>query len=190
CDAGHAASCATLAAMYRDGINVAKDWTKAAGLAQAACDKDVLAACRLIGNAKLGGQGVPKDLKDGIAVLDRVCLAGDTRGCVDLGIARLADKKLAGDAQYAFRRACYGGEFDGCAWLGSLYVEGKGGMRVSPALGIKFLDKGCREGSMRACTMQADVLTAGTGVPKDVAKAKALYAKACGAGEAVACKKK
>ncbi len=191
CSAGHGGSCAMLAVMYRDGTGVKKDWGKAAKLGQAACDKDVSAGCRVAAAAKLDGKGIDKDKTAALALLDKACLAGDGAGCVELGVAKLADKKLAGDAQYAFRRACYGGgEFDGCAWLGTLYVEGKGGMSASPKVGAKFLEKGCKEGSARACASLGELYKAGKGVDKDPAKAKEMFAKACNGGDDKACKQK
>lgn len=191
CAAGHGGSCAALALAFRDGTGVKTDWAKATQHAQAACDADVAAGCRIVAAAKLDGKGTKKDKAGAIALLDRVCLAGDALGCVELGKAKLADKKLAGDAQYAFRRACYGGgEHEGCAWLGTLYVEGKGGMSASPKVGAKFLEKGCKEGSARACADLAALYKAGKGVAKDPARAKELYAVACNGGDEKACKHK
>jgi TPR repeat protein len=193
CDAGNASSCATLAMLYRDGGGGAtKDLAKAAAFAATACDADVPAGCRIAAAAKLAGQGTAKDVRGAIALLDKGCQAGDGMACVDLGAAKLADKKLAGDAQYAFRRACYGGgEHEGCAWLGVLYAEGKGGMRVNPKLAAPFFEKGCKEGSPRACKGLADLLKAGKGgVTADAARATELYDKACNGGYEPACKKK
>ncbi len=134
CDAGNAGSCATAAALDKD-----------IGLAKKACEANVALGCRV--QAEL-----TKAPKDKLALLERACAAGDGMGCVDLGTAKLADKKLAGDAQYAFRRACYGGgEFEGCTQLGMLYVEGKGGMTKSPKLAAQFLEKACNEGSQHGC---------------------------------------
>jgi TPR repeat protein len=187
CSAGHGGSCALLAVMYREGMGVKQDAAKSAKLAQDACDKEVAAGCRIAAAAKLG-----KDKAAAIALYDKACLAGDGKSCVELGAAKLSDKKLAADAQYAFRRACYGGgEFDGCAWLGTLYVDGKGGMSVSPKVGAKFFEKGCKEGSARACAGLATLYSRGAkGFDKDPAKAKELYAKACDAGDEKACKAK
>jgi len=190
CDAGNAGSCATLAVMHREGAGVAKNWVKAAAFAERACAKDVTTGCRVMAQAKLGGDGVAKDGPGAIKLLERTCEAGDGKGCVELGIARLADKKVAGDAQYAFRRACYGGgEHEGCAWLGTLYAEGKGGMTVNPKLAAPFFEKGCKEGSARACDGLGDLLKAGKGVAKDAARAKELFAKACTGGHQPACSK-
>ena len=123
--------------------------------------------------------------------IHKACQAGDGMGCVELGVAMLDNNKLAGGAQYAFRRACYGGgEFEGCTWLGTLYVEGKGGMSVSPKVGAKFFEKGCKEGSARACGALGELYKAGKGVDKDPAKAKELFAKACNAGDDKACRQK
>jgi uncharacterized protein len=181
CDAGDAGSCATLAALDRSS-------DKATAYAQKACDADNMLGCRVLASIKLAGKGKTK--AEGLALLDRACQAGDGRGCVELGVARLDDKKAAGDAQYAFRRACYGGgEHEGCAWLGTLYAEGKGGLSVSPKVAAKFFDKGCRDGSQRACTGYADLLAKGAGVDKDAARAKELYTAACAAGFEPACKK-
>jgi hypothetical protein len=134
CDAGHAGSCATAAALGKD-IELAKK----------ACEANVTLGCRV--QAEL-----TKAPKDKIALLERACAAGDGMGCVDLGVVKLDDKKLAGDAQYAFRRACFGGgEFEGCTRLGMLYVEGKGGMTKNPKLATQFLEKACKEGSQKGC---------------------------------------
>lgn len=184
CKAGHAGSCATLAVMFRDGIGVAKDWAKAATFAEQACTNEDLTGCRVLAAAKLDGQGTKKDKAAALALLDQACQGGNGMGCVDLGVAKLGDKKLANDAQYAFRRACYGGgEHEGCAWLGTLYAEGKGGQKVNAKIATKFFEKGCKEGSARACAGLA-------ALTDDKAKAKELYEKACNLGDAKACKKK
>jgi TPR repeat protein len=134
CDAGNAGSCATAAALGKD-IELAKK----------ACDANVMLGCRV--QAEL-----TKTSKDKIAILERVCAAGDGMGCVDLGNAKLEDRKLAGDAQYAYRRACYGGgEYEGCTALGMLYVDGKGGMTKNTKLATAFLNKACKEGSQKGC---------------------------------------
>jgi TPR repeat protein len=64
-------------------------------------------------------------------------------------------------------------------------------MSASPKVGAKFLEKGCKEGSARACVGLADLYSRGAkGFDKDPAKAKELYAKACDAGDDKACKAK
>jgi uncharacterized protein len=181
CEAGDAGSCATLAVMHRDGVGVAKDATKASALGERACAGDVALGCRVAATGKA---------KIDLALLAKACDAGDGAGCVELGIARLADKRAAGDAQYAFRRACYGGgSADGCAWLGGLYVAGKGGLTASPKVGAQFLVKGCKDRSGKACHDLAELTRAGKGVAKDAARAKQLFAEACALGIATDCAK-
>jgi hypothetical protein len=140
CDAGNLASCATAATLGKD-----------VELAKKACEGNIPLGCRV--QAELTTAA-----KDKVAILERACAAGDGAGCVDLGVVKLADKKLAGDAQYAFRRACYGGgEFEGCTQLGLLYVEGKGGMTKNVKLATQFLEKACKEGSKRGCDELAKI---------------------------------
>lgn len=134
CAAGNAGSCATAAALTKD-----------AELAHKACDGGVALGCRVKGQ-------LATKLPEKIALFDSACAMGDGGACVDLGLARLSDKKLAGDAQYAFRRACYGGgEYEGCTQLGLLYAEGKGGMTKNAKLATQFLEKACKEGSQQGC---------------------------------------
>jgi TPR repeat protein len=191
CEAGDAASCATLSIMLRDGIAAVTDPKRSAELAERACDKDVILGCRTLAAAKLAGQGTAKDGKAALALLEKACEAGDGKGCLELGEARLGDKKAAADAQYAFRRACYGGgEIEGCAWLGMLYAQGKGGLTANAKLAVPFYEKACDEGSARACDGLAGLVKAGKGVPKDPKRARELYEQACNLGLASACKKK
>ena len=96
-------------------------------------------------------------------------------------------KTTAIDAQYAYRRACYGGEASGCTALGDLYFKGKGGIAKSPELAPKFYDRGCRAGDHAACYGFAEGLRTGKGIAKDVPRAKALYPDACNAGFTPAC---
>ncbi len=189
CDAGHAGSCATLAVMHRDGAGAAQDWVKATTLGKQACDQEVTLGCRVAAAGMLGGEGVARDRPGAVALLDRACLAGDGQACVELGLARLGDARTAGDAQYAFRRACYGGgEYEGCAWLGVLYFQGRGGLRANPKLAAQFFEKGCKEGSARACEGLATLHKGGKGVKKDAARARELFARACELGSESACK--
>ncbi|HPH65842.1 MAG TPA: tetratricopeptide repeat protein, partial [Kofleriaceae bacterium] len=188
CEAGSAGSCATLAAMYRNGSGAAKDMAKAGTYGQKACDKDVSAGCRMAAAAKLEA----KDAKGAIELLDKACKADGGAVCVDLGVAQLGSKdaRSSVNAQYSFRRACYGGEGEGCAWLGTLYAEGKGGASASPKLAAAFYEKGCKDGSGRACEGLGGLLLTGKGVAKDAQRATELFAKACSAGLQTACNKK
>jgi uncharacterized protein len=134
CDAGSEASCATAASLGKD-----------LALATKACDASVAFGCRVQAELSKG--------KAKLGPLEKACATGDGAGCVALGLAKLDDKKLAGEAQYAFRRACYGGgEHEGCTQLGMLYVAGKGGLTKSPKLATQFFEKACKEGSALACS--------------------------------------
>lgn len=133
CDAGDQASCATAASLGKD-----------AALATKSCEAGVAFGCRVQADLAKG--------KAKIAPLEKACASGDGAGCLALGLAKLDDNKLGPEAQYAFRRACYGGgEHEGCTQLGLLYVAGKGGLSRSPKLAVQFFEKACKEGSELAC---------------------------------------
>jgi TPR repeat protein len=134
------------------------------------------------------GQGVKRDTKAVAKMLKASCDGGDAIGCVELGKLMLTDKKLnAGDAQFVFRKACYGGEFEGCTWLGNMRQEGLGGMKSSPKIANKFYEKGCKEGSALACYKLGLNTAAGEGTKKNKAMAAKFMERACQAGHEPAC---
>jgi uncharacterized protein len=188
CERGHAGSCTSLAAALHAGAGIDKDWGRAILVWRRACDAGELVACRDLGRATVAGEGIKKDAAAGVALLDQACLGGDGAACVDQGAALLARKATAEQAQYAFRRACYGGEPDGCRALGDLYAKGKGGLGKNPKIAAKFYERGCKDGVMAACTGLADAYRTGKGMAKDPTRAKALYVDACDRGHAPACK--
>lgn len=188
CKKGHAGSCYVLGSMLYQGLGGRKDWERAASVLVKGCDGDSAEACRVAGAMYSTGQGVDKDAKRAESMLTKSCDGGDALGCVELGKHMLARKN--GDAQYVFRRACYGGEYEGCTWLGTMRQDGLGGMRKNPKLANKFFEKGCKEGSALACYKLAANTRAGKGTNKDKARAKQLFEKACAAGHEPACAEK
>jgi len=55
---------------------------------------------------------------------------------------------------------------------------------------VPFFEKGCKEGSARACDGLGELTKAGRGTKRDPARAKELFEQACNGGHAPACKKK
>ena len=188
CEAGDAESCSILGSMHWRGDGVKKDWARSYALHVKACDAGVARSCRYAGNSLRTGRGAKKDPKAAAAILEKACSAGDGLGCVELG--RLERDRDRGDAAVIqFRRACYGGEYEGCAELGTMYKTGSGGLRKNPKIAAKFFEKGCKEGSMLACTELAEAHAKGRGVKRDKAKASELYQRACNRGYEPACGK-
>ena len=188
CKAGDSESCSILGSMYWRGDGVAKDWKRSFELHTDACNAGVARSCRYAGNSQRTGRGAKRDLKRASVTLGKACDAGDGLGCVELGRLEL-ERDNGGVAVTQFRRACYGGEYDGCAELGVMYKKGAGALRKNPKLAAKFFAKGCKEGSALACTELAQAHAAGSGVPRDKAKAKKLFEQACNRGYEPACNK-
>ena len=188
CKAGDAASCSILGSMFWKGNGVDKDWEKSTAMHEKGCKAGSARSCRYAGRAYRTGQGADKDAKTAKGLLTSSCEAGDGLGCVELG-QLFADNKDGDDAVGMFRKACYGGEYEGCSHIGLMYWSGKGGLRKSPKLAVKFFEKGCKEGSPLACTKLADAKKAGKGTKKDKDGAAELYKKTCNRGYEDACGK-
>ena len=199
CERGDAPSCYILGSMQRAGLGAGRDLAAAAANMERACEGEVWPAC-----TELAGLHRRKEIK--AASLDRAaelaaraCDAGHGLGCVEHGLVLVAGEEAgrgakgkgragAEQAVYRFRKACYGGEFEGCAWLGSLYGEGTGGVSRSPKLAAKFLEKACKEGSPLGCHLLAEAVRAGKGTKKDQKRAAELAEKACRGGHQPACR--
>jgi hypothetical protein len=188
CEAGDAESCSILGSMHWRGDGVAKDWGRSVELHRRACEEGVARSCRYAGNSLRTGRGTKKDLRAAATLLARACDAGDGLGCVELGRVMI-EKRDNDDALILFRRACYGGEYEGCSEIGVMYKDGSGGLRKNPKLAAKFFEKGCKEGSLLACTELADAYAGGRGVKRDRVRASELRTEACNRGYEPACGK-
>jgi len=125
------------------------------------------------------------------------CASGDLPACTveavfyddglrdldpSLGQVSLDEEKAAS----LFEKACSGGDVNGCAFLGTAYMEGRGKPQ-DKARGVKLFQEWCAKGSNYACDRLAFAYVSGDGVPKDHAQAGKLYDQACSAGFLYAC---
>jgi hypothetical protein len=134
----------------------------------------------------LGGQAI-----DSVASLDAV-LEGRAPGdavvlrCWRDGVPQDVRVRLEPAAD-VYRRACDGGDPEGCFSLGAMLAEGRGGAQ-NPARAAAFLKKGCDGGSAEACVRVADAHLEGSlGLQQNVLLAASLYEKACEARAASGC---
>src|ERR1019366_6114433 len=79
-----------------------------------------------------------------------------------------------------YQRSCDLGAATGCVDLGVLYRDGRGVPAKNPARAVQIFQRAC-DLSAAACASIASMYELGVGVPKDVARAKALYQRSCGA---------
>lgn len=127
---------------------------------------------------------------DDLVDCDAQCRKGDATSCdqagylVATGKAGRVDDALA-DAY--FERACNGDSANACVNLGIRRLFGTPG-RAPSTSGLTLLDKACRQGEPRGCTVVADALWQGiAGAPKKLAVAVRYYTLGCNGGDAHAC---
>jgi TPR repeat protein len=124
CDQKKYESCTALGQIYMYGAGVAKDYARATGLFQRACDGGYVDGCTKLGNA-YWGSGVFKDKYLATDLYQKTCNAGNAEGCFGLGLSYREGygvlKNFAAAAQ-SFRKACKGGFAIGCSTLAGWIV--------------------------------------------------------------------
>lgn len=111
---------------YADGCSdlgwvnetVVRDFTKAAGFYDQACQMSSRVGCTNFGALLESGNGVQQDVTRAVDVYRRACELGDGRGCFNLGRVQENDRGLLGNlpaAREAYAKGCDFGFQDACA---------------------------------------------------------------------------
>lgn len=117
CDDGSGESCVSLGMVYRGGIGVPRDPTRALALYEAGCRAGVSRGCGLAGDSYAFGVGVPVDNSKAMADFDRSCRHDYGPGCFNVGMMYRRGIGVAMDETQAlehFRAACDLGFAKGC----------------------------------------------------------------------------
>jgi TPR repeat protein len=123
----------------------------------------------------------------GDADCEKQCADGVMKSCTDL--AKKLDKK--GTTEHVlelYKKACFGGDGDGCYKLGGAYQHGYGGLEKDRARSIELYKDACNCRSPEGCTDYGFGTQYGEGTAKDEAKAAVFYEKGCELGNAIGCK--
>ncbi len=125
----------------------------------------------------------------GRAECEKQCDAGIARSCADLAAMLGKDGPDAQErALQLSRKACDGGDGDGCYQLGVGHELGKGALAKDLGRAASLYARACNCGSHRGCNDVAFALEKGQGVAQDKARAVALYVRSCDLGSALGCK--
>jgi uncharacterized protein len=158
CDLGEPAGCGIAAGTYHDGQGVTKDFTTARTLAQKGCDQNDAFACALLSLIYLNGEGVDADHGKSLELASRGCdAAGSDETDSDVAAA--------------------------CSNAGIMLGDAK---PVDQAKVRRYLERGCAIDA-KQCTNLGVATASGLLGPKDEAKAREIYKKACDADVADAC---
>ena len=117
-------------------------------------------------------------------ILSQACSGGVLQYCIQAGL-----DKYGIDNQQAvalFRKACHGGEAQGCTNLGWMYEKGREVVQ-DEAKAVTLYQQGCDGGNARGCTNLGWMYAEGREVVQDEAKAVTLYQQGCDGGNAQGC---
>jgi len=122
----------------------------------------------------------------------RLCDEKNMVGCFNLGIMymkgiRGAELNESKALEY-FRKACNGGDIDGCLNAGKYFEEGKE-LKQDIFKAVEFYNKACDAGEAYGCMILANLYRDGKGKLKpDHSKAAIYYKKVCEDGYAEGCR--
>ena len=103
----------------------------------------------------------------------QTCESGNAEECFSNG-KQFYDQKNFSDAGPLLKNACDAHHPDGCAFLGAMYVFGRG-VAQDDVLALSLLEKACTNGSAKGCLFLGEMYNLGMGVKEDQAKAFSLY---------------
>lgn len=192
CEANGVEACTHLAELSETGAGLPKDRQIASAYYTRACDRKHLPACegvqRMLGTACKQGEVAacmevgemhlvgPEALRSedkALMFFQDACRAGGTRGC-----ERVAT---------TYEKRCEAGDRDLCVQLADMYARGIDGVEKNPNRSVVLYQKGCTDGSMKACTELGIIYETGNGATKNEAKAQELFEHACTNEFEVAC---
>ena len=88
CDRGNSKQCTVLAHMYRDGIGVKQNYSKAVKYYSKACDDGYVSACNNLAVRICNEQGIKKNNINAAKLFHKACKGADSDGCHNLKIVK------------------------------------------------------------------------------------------------------
>jgi len=166
CDSGSIRECYLLGTLYKEGLGVKKNYTKAtnlykkaANLFKKACDEGDSLRCNNLGDLYKKGLGVEQSYTKATFFYKKACDGNAPIGCYNLGHLYLKEvfiglmyieKKNYTKAANLFKEACNGGCMLGCVHLGNLYDKGLG-VEQDWLKAVKLYEKACNNGCGAGC---------------------------------------
>lgn len=122
----------------------------------------------------------------------RLCDEGNTIGCFNMGIMHMKGIRGAtkdeDKALVFFRKACHGGDIDGCLNAGKYFEEGID-VKQDYIKAEEFYLKACDGGEAYACMILGNFYRDGNGtLERDTLKAASYFKKVCDYGYSEGCK--
>jgi TPR repeat protein len=190
CELGAAEDCA-IAGEYWNHLGKldTQDPAKANALFERGCTGGHPLSCVLLGINLLDGRGTPVDAARGDRVLRAACESGNGRGCRALGIAYRDGTPVAANATRAielFELGCKANDEKACEHAGTEIISAPASSPAEKARALTLLERTCAAATAN-CYNLGVALNKGAGGPADPVRARAAYARACQADNAMAC---
>ena len=109
------------------------------------------------------------------------CEAGDAKACNEFAVRLREGRHVLRDAARAtelFDSACVKGVGQSCVSLGDMLQRGIPGVKTDSARALALFTRGCDKGAMEGCARLGVAYRDGVGLPRDVARAVALFRQA------------
>lgn len=189
CDMGHLPSCYEAATLYKEGktnfsgYEIKKDKQKSLELNNKACDMGYAQSCYdMAQEYTLGNDSKKRDYDKGFKLYNKGCELGYAKSCNGVAYGYRNGWGVDENTQESikfFTKACELGDGDSCFHLGTVYLGEEEIVKVDEKKAFYYFNKGCELGKDYSCVVIADLYEKGSGVEKNINKAKELYTKRC-----------
>lgn len=159
---------------------IGKKWEEVRKYSKMACELGGAEACVRLGGTELEGQGTPKDQAKALELFKTACEKGSVRGCrAAAGLMLDAEPSDLAGAMPLARKACEGKYDDSCFVLGIALFREKKDYKSA----LSHLEAACQDPKFEkrgpACNIAGAIVFDGLGMPKDIARGRDLFEKAC-----------
>ena len=122
--------------------------------------------------------------KETLGILSQACEDNAVRHCLSVARANLGGESAK--AAELFRRACDGGESQGCVYLGWMFALGRG-VEQDTARAVSLYRQACEASAAQGCFYLGHMHALGVDVEQDQSAAVSYYQQACELGLEDAC---
>lgn len=190
CDLTSPVGCNAAGDAYRGGKGATTDPAKAIALYERACtgsDAELYApACKSWGTmAYFGEAGGAKDAALALRAFMRACRYGEPDTCAYLTTLVVETGSAPEPVIEVLEEACAAKHEHGCIALGNQLASSP--KESDRRKAYEVFSASCGRNADDGCLRQADLLSDGWGITKDLAKAEAIYRDRCDGGRAAAC---
>ena len=190
CSAGDQRGCYGMATLYETGRGVGQDLDTATTLYEQACKNDYAKSCSQLGSLLINNP-ILSDPESGMSYVKKGCEAGDSKGCVELGVLYYDGKVIKQDfnkAKKIFQDTCAEKIGFGCYKLGMMYDKGDG-FDVDAKKALSLFREGCDYLDGSSCgRIGHRYLKGGGGVMKSSKEAVRYFEMGCEHGDNRSCR--